>query len=76
MSSIIAWNVPSMSLGNFFVVINAKKITTRSMEMSNFICVYCGAYILEGENGFYVTGCDHYPLSEGEKRMLEKQAQS
>ena len=41
--------------------------------MSNFICVYCGAHVLEGEKGFYVTECDHYLLSEVEKKMLEKQ---
>lgn len=30
--------------------------------MSNFICEHCGAEIVEGAGGNYVTGCKHYPL--------------
>lgn len=30
--------------------------------MSNFKCDKCGTNILEGEDGWYVTGCQHFPL--------------
>ena len=30
--------------------------------MSNFKCEICGANILEGSRGHYITGCQHYPL--------------
>ena len=30
--------------------------------MSNFNCEHCGEAILEGADGRYVTGCQHYPL--------------
>lgn len=29
--------------------------------MSNFICEYCGANIIDSDHG-YVTGCEHYPM--------------
>jgi hypothetical protein len=32
--------------------------------MSNFICEFCGAEIIEGENGEYITGCLHWPLEK------------
>lgn len=30
--------------------------------MSSFICKHCGAEIVEGENGYYVSACEHYPF--------------
>lgn len=30
--------------------------------MSSFLCPKCGAKIIEGAGGNYVTGCEHYPL--------------
>ena len=32
--------------------------------MSNFYCEHCGTAILEGKGGYYVTGCEHYPLKQ------------
>jgi len=29
--------------------------------MSNFYCEKCGTAILEGKDGRYFTGCEHYP---------------
>ena len=31
--------------------------------MSSFVCVHCGAYIIDSEGG-YTTGCPHFPLPE------------
>jgi len=42
--------------------------------MSNFFCDKCGKVIMEGPNGHYVTGCEHYPLTirrKGDKIMKE-----
>jgi hypothetical protein len=30
--------------------------------MSNFSCDKCKVDILEGPDGHYVTGCEHYPI--------------
>ena len=30
--------------------------------MSNFKCPKCDIDILEGKDGYYITGCKHYPL--------------
>ena len=35
--------------------------------MSNFICEICGKEILEGPDGKYITGCEHYPLDDGKE---------
>lgn len=32
--------------------------------MSSFLCDKCQAEIIEGEGGIYITGCEHYPLSD------------
>lgn len=40
--------------------------------MSNFYCEHCGTAILEGEDGHYITGCEHYPLSERLKPTREE----
>lgn len=37
--------------------------------MSHFICEYCGAEILEGSDGYYITECPHFKL---EKRTQRK----
>lgn len=29
--------------------------------MSNFICPYCGANIIDTDDG-YITECEHYPI--------------
>lgn len=31
--------------------------------MSNFECDECGASIIEGGNGKYITGCEHHPVA-------------
>lgn len=35
--------------------------------MAHFKCEICGADILEGTDGWYITGCEHYPLTKKEK---------
>ena len=30
-------------------------------EMSNFICGHCGTEIVEDDEGYYTTECEHYP---------------
>lgn len=32
--------------------------------ISNFICPKCEKEILEGLDGRYITGCEHYPIEE------------
>ena len=39
--------------------------------MSNFNCPECGTPIIEGENGHYITWCEHYPKEEFEKNSLK-----
>ena len=41
--------------------------------MSNFICEKCGTPILEGEDGHYITGCEHYPLN-GKPKTFDPKA--
>ena len=43
--------------------------------MSNFICEECGAPILEGEDGHYITGCEHYPQDETDMPTKPKEEQ-
>jgi len=35
-------------------------------RMSNFICEKCGKEIVEGDDGHYITGCEHYPIESKE----------
>ena len=36
--------------------------------MSSFKCDKCGKVILEEEDGYYITECEHYPMSDLEKK--------
>jgi ribosomal protein L21E len=39
--------------------------------MSNFSCDECKVDILEGPDGHYGTGCEHYPIEEATLRRLK-----
>jgi len=34
--------------------------------MSSFRCEKCGADIVEGRGGYYITECEHYPLEDNQ----------
>ena len=40
-------------------------------------CKHCKKKIIEGEDGYYITGCRHYPMEkihslEAQKRFIEE----
>lgn len=39
--------------------------------MSHFKCNQCGKNIIEGVDGEYVTGCEHFPLPTTENVTVE-----
>ena len=41
--------------------------------MSTFNCEHCGAACTEGEGGYYVTGCEHYPDDRAVKQSFTTQ---
>jgi len=41
--------------------------------MSNFKCPHCGTLILEGEDGNYITGCEHYPMEQVKRDRKKEQ---
>lgn len=44
--------------------------------MSNFSCDDCKVDILEGPDGHYLTGCDHYPIEPFSLNQVRTQSTS